>query len=48
MRLLRWASANVALAAILTGVALFLLDALVRGVAWAWFGAMLPHPWGLR
>jgi hypothetical protein len=41
-RAIAWCNDNIALAAILLGIALFLLDALVRGIAWSWFGATLP------
>lgn len=41
-RLLRWVSDNIALAAISLGLALFLLDALVRGIAWSVWGVLLP------
>lgn len=44
-RLLTWIEHHVEAAALLTGLALFLLDALVRGIAWSWFGTMLPAFW---
>jgi len=40
--LLRWASENVASAAVLTAVVLIVLDAVVRGIAWSYFGVLLP------
>jgi hypothetical protein len=41
-RLLTWVEHHVEAAALLAGLALLLLDALVRGIAWSWFGATLP------